>query len=232
MLFLLITRKATPYLQSKIRKLVRAGIDAYIMSDEKPEIESSRILHIPDSRMEEIGWTHHMSQLKNKITAWDKATYYAYMSKEPHVWICEDDVYWNTTSVIRSIVHHESNADLIAYPLAPTYAAMQDWYHWEKVRLLTPRKEYWTATYNQLCRVSRRLLERMAEVSHKRHRLYFHEGMFATLCNMHRYPIEYYNTMQGIYFHVRWNHPFTQEGVEDEVRTHKHVLLHPVKMEL
>lgn len=229
MMFILITREVTDGIRKKLRSLLNAGIDAYIMSDEEPTTSSSRILHYPDSFMEQIGWTHHMSQARNKITAWDKATYHAYKSGKEHVWICEDDVFWNRPSTLNMILSMESNADLIAYPLAPSYAEMPDWYHWDKVRMITPNKSHWTATYNQLCRVSHRLLTRMAELSQKRHRLFFHEGMFATLCNIHKYPIQYYNTIPGIYFLVRWNKPFTSEDRESLIKEHSRVLLHPVK---
>ncbi len=231
-MFLLITRKVTEDIERKLRSLLASKIDAYVVSDEEPIIESKRIVHYPDSFMQEIGWTHHMSQAKNKITAWDKATYHAYKSGAKYVWICEDDVFWNKPSVLKKILAHESNADLIAYPLAPSYAEMPDWYHWEKVQMITLNKKHWIATYNQLCRLSNRVLAKMADLSAKRHRLYFHEGMFGTLCKMNDYPIEYYNSLPGIYFLVRWNHPFTQEDIDELVHTHKHVLLHPVKMEL
>ena len=231
-MFLLITRKVTEDIERKLRSLLAAKIDAYIVSDEAPLIESKRVIYYPDSFMQENGWTHHMSQAKNKITAWDKATYHAYKSGNKHVWICEDDVFWNKPSVLKKILDHESDADLIAYPLAHSYADMPDWFHWEKVQMITLNKKHWIATYNQLCRVSHRLLTKMAELVPKRNRLYFHEGMFGTLCNINGYPIEYYNTLPGLYVLIRWNHPFTQEGINELIRQHKHVVLHPVKMEL
>jgi hypothetical protein len=228
-LFILITRSPNESLLKKLRSLVRAGVDAYIMCDEEPEVKSKRILHIPDSHMEEIGWTHHMSQKQNKITAWDKATFYGYSSGRQYVWICEDDVYWNTSSIVKELVNTTSTADLIAYPIHESYEENPGWFHWDKVALLTKQKKYWTVTYNQFCRLSKRLLGRMAEVSRERKRLFFHEGMFATLCNMYGYKIEYLK-QDSLFISIRWNKPFTAEQVKQIIGEHKRVLLHPVKI--
>jgi hypothetical protein len=228
-LFIFITRSLNEDILKKLRSLVRAGVDAYIMCDENPEIRSKRVLHIPDSHMEEIGWTHHMSQKENRITAWDKATYYGYSTQRNFVWICEDDVYWNTPSIIKQFVDTSSKADLITYPIHETYQDNPNWYHWNKVELLTRQKKYWASSYNQFCRLSRRLLERMAELSRERKRLYFHEGMFITLCNIYGYPIEYLK-QDSLFISIRWNKSFTAEQVKQLIKEHKHVLLHPVKI--
>ena len=230
-LFIFITRSLNESILKKLRSLVRAGVDAYIMCDETPDTNSKRVLHIPDSHMEEIGWTHHMSQKQNRITAWDKATYYGYRSGRHYVWISEDDIYWNTPSIVKEFVNTSSTADLIAYPIYEKYEENPEWFHWEKIGLLTKQKKYWTATYNQLCRLSRRLLERMAELSHERKRLYFHEGMFATLCRLYGYQIEYLK-QDSLFISIRWNRPFTEEQVKELIKEHKHVLLHPVKISI
>ena len=49
----------------------------------------------------------------------------------------------------------------------------------------------WMATYNQLCRVSNKVLNYMKELSIKSKRLYFHESMFATICNVNNYKIKF-----------------------------------------
>jgi hypothetical protein len=228
---ILITRRITPGIQSKLRSLVRVGIDAYIMSDEKPEIHSKRILHIPDEEMKELGWTHHMSNAKNMITAWDKATYYAYTTKKPHVWLCEDDVFWNRPSVMKLLTDVNIKSDLIASaPIAESYWEQPSWFHWEKVGMLTKTKKSWASTLNQLCRLSSRLLERMHELSVSRKRLYFHEGMFVTLCNLNGYPYTYIDRLDiPVTVMIRWNKPFTPEQVTEISQQNKMVILHPVK---
>lgn len=223
-LFILITRAYSEQIEKKLKSLVNAGIDAVVMCDHKPEKKSKRILHYDDSEMK--GWTHHMSQNINQITAWDNATYYAFLSKRDHVWICEDDVFWNKPSIIKHITEKKSNADLIAYPLLSNYEQNPNWWHWPKAEMITKNKKYWTATYNQLCRLSKRLLNKMNELSKQRNRLFFHEVMFATLCNINNYKIEYLED-SSIFIKFRWKPEWTEKELED----HKYVLVHPIKTE-
>jgi hypothetical protein len=230
MIFLLISRTQTPAIESKIRSLVHAGIDAYAIIDDGP-VSGKRFVTYPDELMKSSGWTRHMSHSRLPITGWDKATYHAYHSGADYVWFCEDDVYWNTAKVAKKFYDHASKADLLAYPLAPSYTETPDWYHWDKVALITPKKKYWMATYNQFCRVSRRVLEAMHKLSVERRRLFFHEGMFATLCRMHGLTIQYLDELRilDLFIHLRWDKPYTPEEVRELIKEHKHVLLHPVK---
>jgi hypothetical protein len=232
-MFIFITRKKTPYIEQRLQQLLRAGIDAYVVVDELDSTQSKRYITYSDYFMEEKGWTHHMSRLIHKVTAWDKATYFAYQSGEPYVWFCEDDVFWNKPSVIRSIVdnYESSNVDLVAHPLAHTFDEYPSWYHWNKTALLTKQRKYWSATFNQLSRVSRRLLVSIAELSQKRKRLFFHETMFPTICKMNGFEISYLTDLKlPIQIIIRWDKPFTKEQIEKEMNENKNVLLHPVKL--
>jgi hypothetical protein len=232
-LFLLLSRTQTPEIEKKIRSLVKAGIDAYAIIDNEP-VSGKRFITYSDEFMKERGWTNHMSYSKLPITAWDKATYHAFKSGKEYTWLCEDDVYWNTPKVVQHFYNHASKADLIAYPLAPSYDEHPKWFHWSKVELLTPKKKYWMATYNQFCRVSHRLLEKMHELSLKRKRLYFHEGMFATLCNINGWTIQYLNELriQELFVQFHWGKTYTSEQVKELIKEHGHILIHPVKIEI
>jgi hypothetical protein len=136
--------------------------------------------------------------------------------------------------VVKRFYQHTSKADLLAYPLAPSYAETPNWYHWDKVAMITPKKQYWMATYNQFSRVSRRVLEAMHKLSVERKRLFFHEGMFATLCQINGYGVQYLDELRilDLFIHIRWNKPYTPEEVSKLIKEHKHVLLHPVKWNL
>jgi hypothetical protein len=230
-LFLIITRTQTPLIEKRIRSLVNAGIDAYAVVDNEP-VSGKRFLTIPDHEMDTLGWTNHMSRNKHRITAWDKATYIAFKSGKKYVWFCEDDVFWNKVSIIKHIINTQSNADLIAYPLAKTYSEDPDWLHWGKVELLTTQKKYWTATFNQLCRLSQRVLQQMHELSITKKRLFFHEGMFATICNMNRYQIQYLPDIidPDIFINIRWDKPYKADEIKELIKEHTNILLHPVKV--
>jgi hypothetical protein len=225
-IFIFISRTKTPYIESRVRSM---GSNAYAVIDELDR-PSKRFITYSDEFMESIGWTHHMSQARNRITAWDKATYFAYKSGADYVWICEDDMFWNKPSLIKTIINTDSNADLICERLAESYNDNPNWWHWDKASLLTRNKSYWSASYNQLSRVSRRLLNDIAQLAKQRHRLFFHEIMFATICKAKGYPIDYLSDMKlPLYIKIRWNYPFTKEQVEQLIQEHKYVLLHPVK---
>jgi hypothetical protein len=232
-MFIFITRKKTAHIESRVQQLLRSNIDAYAVVDEMDTTQSKRYITYSDYFMNEKGWTHHMSKVVNKITAWDKATYFAYESGEPYVWFCEDDVFWNRPQVIKTIIEETSHlkSDLIAYPLANTYEDYPKWFHWSKTEMITSKKKYWSASYNQLCRVSRRLLVAMAVLSQQRKRLFFHETMFPTLCKMGGFEITYLTDLKlPIQIIIRWDKPFTKEQIEKEMSENKYVLLHPVKL--
>ena len=228
-IFVFITRSKTPYIESRVRSMVSMGVDTYAMIDElgKP---TKRLLTFPDNQLKEIGWTHHMSYASLQITAWDKATYFGYLSKADYVWFCEDDMVWNKPATIRMIMNEASKKkdDLIAFPLA-SYKDQPKWYHWDKAVLLTKNKHNWVATYNQLCRVSKRVLEEMYKLSISRKRLFFHEVMFATICKSKGYPISYIKDLGDIHIVNRWRPVISEEEAENEESGHKYVLLHPVK---
>jgi hypothetical protein len=230
MIFLLLSRTQTPEIESKIRSLVHAGIDAYAVIDYGP-VNGKRFLTYSNELMKNNYWTHHMSQQKNMVTAWDKATFLAYNSDQDYVWICEDDVFWNTSKIIKYFYVNNSDADLIAYPLAESYNQNPEWYHWEKVAMITPNKKFWMATYNQFCRLSKRVLSQMYNLKVKRNRLFFHEGMFATICRMYGYKIQYLNEIKSsdLFINIRWDKPYTEKEIKELIKQHKYILLHPVK---
>jgi glycosyltransferase involved in cell wall biosynthesis len=229
--FVFITRTKTPYIESRVRSMVSMGVDAYAMVDEL-EKPTKRLLTFPDEQMKQLGWTHHMSYATHQITAWDKASYFGYLSKADYVWFCEDDMYWNKPSVIRSIMEEASKKkdDLIAFPLAPSYEEKPTWFHWNKAELLTKNKSKWIATYNQLSRVSKRVLEEMYKLSQSRKRLFFHEIMFGTICRMKGYPVSYIQDLRlPIHIVNRWRPSISEDEAKKEISEHKYVLLHPVK---
>jgi hypothetical protein len=230
MIFLLISRRQTSAIESKIRSLVYAGIDAYAIIDDGP-VSGKRFITYPDELMKSSGWTNHMSYKELAITGWDKATYHAYYSGSDYVWLCEDDVYWNTSKVIKKFYEHSSKADLIAYPLAESYNEYPNWYHWSKVQLITPKKKLWMSTYNQFSRVSRRVLEEMHKLSLERKRLFFHEGMFATICRIHGWTIQYLNDLKipDLYINFYWGKSYTPEQVKQLIKEYSNILIHPVK---
>lgn len=228
-IFIFISRTKTPYIESRVRTMKH--IETYAVIDELVQ-PSKRFITYSDEYMKEIGWTRHMSHVTLPVTAWDKATYFGYLSKADYVWFCEDDMVWNKPIVINSIFQEASSRteDLIAFPLAPSYEEEPRWYHWDKAALLTPDRTKWMATYNQLCRVSKRVLEEMYKLSISRKRLFFHEAMFATICRMNNFKVWYIQDLElPIHIVNRWRPAIKKDELEKETTEHKYVLMHPVK---
>jgi len=67
-------------------------------------------------------------------------------------------------------------------------------------------------------------LHKMHELSQARQRLFFHEGMFGTLCKINGYQIEYLKS-SDVFINFRWKPDWTKE----ELTEYKKVLVHPVK---
>jgi hypothetical protein len=233
---ILITRQLNESIIKKLKGLISVDINTYIMCDDEPIISDESIakyiLHNTDEKMESLRWTNHMSRSIHKITAWDKATYHAYTLNVPNVWIVEDDVYWNDDEQFKKLIEIDNNADLIGYPLYNKYSDDPKWIHWNKLNTfeITNNKELWSASYNQICRLSNRLLKKINELCKKRKRLYFHEIMFATLCKINNYKISYIPELKSdMFINIRWDRPFLRIQIKQLIKEHKYILLHPVK---
>jgi len=241
---ILITRQLNRSIIKKFTNLLDANIETYIMCDDEPEYSNDfnlsetnkkNILNYSDEKMESLGWTNHMSRDIHRITAWDKATYYAFLLDLPYVWIIEDDVYWNDAEYFKNLIEINNDSDLIAYPRINKFSDEPDWMHWNKSKLneITPNKDLWSASFNQICRLSNRLLKKINELCKIKKRLYFHEVMFPTLCRINNYKITYIPDLKlNMYINIRWDRPFARIQIKQLIIDNKYVLLHPVKDEI
>lgn len=236
-MFLLITRVVTDDIKRKLHSLLNAGIDAYVIVDKDVERKSKRFITYDNKELEEAGFMRlNVSRRAHidvyKVTGWDKAVYHAYKSGEKHVWICEDDVYWNRPAVIKMILDATENKkdDLICFKLAHSYQDNPSWYHWPKVRTITSDKSKWMGTYNQLSRVSHRLLTKVAKFANERKELLLHEAVLPTLSKINNYTVSYIPDLKlPIHIEVRWSPVFTESEIEEALNENSYVLLHPVK---
>uniref|UniRef100_A0A6C0GZW7 Glycosyltransferase n=1 Tax=viral metagenome TaxID=1070528 RepID=A0A6C0GZW7_9ZZZZ len=237
---ILITRQISYTILERLKKLLALNIRAYIMCDNKPIYSdkslSKYILYYSNKKMAKLGWTGlYLPKTIHKITAWDKGTYFAYKLNLPYVWIIEDDVYWNNYDKIKELLEINNDADLISYPLHDSYIENPNWYHWKHSNQdeITLDKNKWSTSFNQITRLSNRLLKRIAELAILRKRLYFHEVMFITLCKINNYKIVYLSDLKlDLYINIRWDKPFTENQVKEYIEKNKNILLHPVKYNL
>ena len=238
-MFLLISREVTDVIKKKLQSLLNAGIDAYVIIDKGLEKSTKRFISYDKQELEEAGFTNSHITFKKvmnttdlKVTGWDKVLYHIYKTKPKHAWICEDDVFWNRPSTIKMILDATENVndDLIAYPLAESYEARPNWYHWNYAAILTKDKKKWSSTYNQLCRLSITLVNHLAEIGKTKHRLVSHEALFATVCKMYNLKKSYYNDLKlPIYINIYWRERLSKEDIEKILDENTYVLIHPVK---
>ncbi len=236
-MFLIISRTATDDIKKNIQSLVNAGIDAYAIIDKDLDKSTKRLIKYDNEQLEKEGYlfsnvTHPTQKEVYRITGWDKALYHAYKSNENYVWICEDDVYWNRPAVIKMLLEKSSslNDDLICTELAPSVKQSPRWYHWPKCEQITQKQDKWMGTFNQLSRVSHRLLQKVNSYAKNHSNLLLHEALLATLARMHNFKVSYLTDLGlPIYIDIHWLPEFTQKEIEEIEEENSYVILHPVK---
>lgn len=237
-MFLLVTRTVTDDIKKTLQSLLNADIDAYVIVDKDNEPSSKRYIRYNSSEIDDFGFTrlnvtHRTNELIYRVTGWDKALYHAYMSKEDYVWICEDDMYWNRPSVVKMILDaaKKNKSNLIATtPLSPTYEENPRWYHWPKTDWITNNKEHWFGSFNQFCRLSKRLIQKIYEFAQERKNLILHETLFGTLCKINNYKISYLQDLKlPIYYSIRWQPDYIDMEIEELLEENPLILIHPVK---
>jgi hypothetical protein len=235
---ILMTTQLTPGIIDKLKDLLLHEINVYIMCDQEPILNDKSlekyILYYPNKKMIELGWVY-LYDSAPIITSWDKATYFAYTLNLPYVWLVEYDVYWNNTEKIIELFNIKNDADLICYPQSATYKESISWYHWKEAKIneIEKDKSKWIATFNQITRLSNRLLKKIDEIAKTKNRLYFHEIIFGTLCNINNYKITYITDLNlDLYINIKWKDAFTEQQVKQFINKYKKVLLHPVKYDV
>lgn len=238
-MFIIISRILTDDIKKNVQSLVNADIDAYAIIDKELEKSTKRFIKYDNDNIEKEGYmftnvTHPTLKDVYKVTGWDKALYHAYKSGEKYVWICEDDVYWNRPAVIKMILEKTSNMndDLIATELAPSFKDTPKWYHWLKCDQITNNKDKWMGTFNQIVRISNRLLKKVDSYAKNHNNLLFHEPLLATLARMNNFKVSYLTDLKlPIYIDIHWLPEFSEKEIQEIKEENTYLLLHPVKSE-
>lgn len=153
-----------------------AGVHCMLVPDDDTLVSANEL--------RSAGWTHMNSSIMGKdVTAWERATYLALKSGHAHSWFIEDDVYWTRTDHLVKLLlgYGRSKADLIAQSIALHVDDDPAWPHWHEGKATFVRKDM-AASFNVLCRMSRELLQAMAQIAQKNKRLCFLEVLFASTC--------------------------------------------------
>jgi hypothetical protein len=236
-MFLIISRILNDDIKQRLQSLLNAGIDAYLIIDKELDKSTKRVIRYDNELMEKEGYLCANVQAPSqkevyRITGWDKALYHAFKSNKKYVWFCEDDIYWNRPAVVKAIVDKTESMkdDLICTELAPSINETPKWFHWSKCQQITSNKQKWMGTFNQLSRLSDRLLKKVDDYAKSHGNLLLHEALFATLAKLNNFKISYLTDLKlPIYIKIRWNPEFSAKDIEELLEENSYILLHPVK---
>ena len=197
-LVVLMARKSTPELLARVERLLAVGLDVHLIVDCPIAVDERggsggevRVHFIDDADLLAVGFTDLQSKTcGKKLTAWERALLWCARKSRAafaYAWLVEDDVLWDTASTLASLVrgYDNNDADLVTQDIAGSQASRPSWPHWNAAYGLIPR-EAWAASFNVICRVSRRLLSAVATLGRSRGCLCFHEVLLRSLAVQYR----------------------------------------------
>jgi hypothetical protein len=139
--------------------------------------------------------------LGKEVTSWEKAIYY-FCTKNTsyeYVWFCEEDVFIHNKDILVNIDKKHNSADLLCTDLIyNTSGELKSWWHWYKAKKVF--KLPWRAGLVCLCRMSRKLLEKVKAFAEEHNKLDFLEMLFPTLADHNNMLIEEPEEFSGIQY--------------------------------
>jgi hypothetical protein len=202
----IMARKPSDTLCSRIECLLGAGLDAHLVIDcgVGDDVSTARIadrVHfIPDADLTAAGFTDLQSKTcGKKLTAWERALLWcSKLAAERalgYVWIIEDDVRWDDVSSLVALIdgYAADAADLVAQRIADSQASRPHWPHWGTMHGLLPAASGLCATFNVISRLSARLLAEIAAFGAAKRRLGFHEAFLPSLAHQRGLRISFYH---------------------------------------
>jgi hypothetical protein len=176
-------------------------------------------IKIDNDKCEQHGYVDMNFLLEKRITAWEKAVYYFANENTQfdQVWFLEDDVFFVEEATLQRIDAEYLEGDLLSNSLTTKTDDRRDYWHWWRVEINYPLPYY----EGMMCivRMSRPLLERLAEYAAEHHTLFFLETLFPT--------VAYKNGLVCIsppeFSEVRFRHDFEKKDINSTT------LYHPIK---
>lgn len=197
-LVVVMARKTTSELLARVDHLLAVGLDVHLIVDCPIPVDErgglggeERIHYVDDADLLAVGFTDLQSKTcGKKLTAWERALLWCARKGRAafaYAWLIEDDVLWDTASSLAALVrgYDHNDADLVTQDIAGSQASRPSWPHWNAAYGLIPR-EAWAASFNVICRVSRRLLAAVATLGRSRGCLCFHEVLLRSLAVQYR----------------------------------------------
>ena len=191
------------------------NIDEYIKK--YPKIQ---FIQIPDEEAIQNGYWDSSYIIPKKTISWDKALYYFSKKNTSYnfVWFIEEDVYIPNEESIQNIDHKYPTIDLLCSDYnMNSDGYLDNWSHWNQAQSYFELP--WAKGLQCICRLSKRLLEKIKDFVDTHKKLTFIETLFNTL------------VIKNNYLHIT-PHEFNEIGCckthnETEIDTTK--FYHPIK---
>ena len=163
---------------------------------------------------------HGLTRVKPSPIAWENAFYTLFQSNNKYkfFYFIEDDVYTKNIKVFGKLIKYYSQYthDLITGDIFSRNDE-PSWYWWED-------NGFNYKSFNPLCRLSKKLINKIRTCHLLNNGFYFHEVMFASLAINNHYKILDYNKDNNPYIStIRWRPVFELSEIIDNK------IYHPVK---
>lgn len=150
-----------------------------------------KLLQFNNKECRDAGFWDLNYLMKKDVTAWEKALYYFCIKNTSYenVWFCEEDVFFDNKDILANIDKKYIKSDLLYNNIGNnTSGELTSWEHWHRGKDLL--RLPWLAGMVCLCRMSRRLLEKIKAFAKKNKKLEFLEILFPTLASHNNMLIE------------------------------------------
>ncbi|KAL6058996.1 hypothetical protein QOT17_014520 [Balamuthia mandrillaris] len=240
-----LAKKLSEDIVNRAEALRENGVNAFICLHSQNNLhpmarrEQDLIIWQPNEPLQEKGWVNllssvykqnHQKRASLSVTSWERALFWAHEQKLPHVWFVEDDVWWANSSAVAEMVRHytDDDTDLVTRSHRVCKAEnKEDWPLWGEGKGILTEEEL-CKTYNVICRLSLRLLQRVDDFARQHNTLLFHEVLLASLSQRHGYTARKLD-YPGV--NVRYRPTFGLEELQKGMGSGQ-FLFHPVKMYL
>lgn len=164
--------------------------DIYIFIDDnnidineyKNKFPKLNFIQINNNESKINGYSNSSYIIKSDPISWDKALYYFSIinKKYDHIWFIEDDVYIDSINNLLYLDNKYNNSDLIVKSNnINNDGSTNNWHHWLQINntLHLP----WSMSMVCICRLSKKLLEKINDYTKKFGQLNFIEFLFNTI---------------------------------------------------
>jgi hypothetical protein len=196
-------------------------IDDYNFSTIQLESQYPNInfIKIKDDTCKKSGFFNVNYVFPKTPTAWDKGLYYFCVVNKnyDYVWFIEDDVYIPNKKILKSIDKKHPDTHLLCGDIG-VYRNYDGWSHWNQAKNYF--KQPWANGLQCVCRISKKLLNKINDFANENKTLTFLEVLFPTLAHQNNLS----STAPDEFKNVLWSQNFNKLEDLDSKN-----IFHPIK---